>query len=167
MFVNECHLKYIKLLFCIIPYEYMCVRGSSVSVGVMWPSIDGPGIFSSVCAVCVHLPLCLILHTTVVSLWDWEDFTQHFYKNTHRPSWLSALWWEPWKSHQSICGVYQSPTDCGTDGIIWPRMLLLMISLFKMSASCCCCYFHCCPGNCGARSFTGAQLDFDKNLNVM
>lgn len=44
-------------------------------------------------------------------------------------------------------GVYQSQTDCGTDSIIWPLMLLLMIFLLKMSVSCCSCYFHSCPGN--------------------
>lgn len=46
-------------------------------------------------------------------------------------------------------GVYQSQTDCGTDSIIWPLVLLLMIFLLKMSVSCCSCYFHSCRGNRG------------------
>lgn len=46
-------------------------------------------------------------------------------------------------------GVYQSQTGCGTDSIIWPLVLLLMIFLLKMSVSCCSCYFYGRRGNRG------------------
>lgn len=55
-------------------------------------------------------------------------------------------------------GVYQSHTDCETDGIIWPLVLVLMIFLLKMSVSCRFCYFHSCPGNRGGKAAHAALV---------
>lgn len=99
---------------------------------------------------CLHLTLCLITHHRNESL-----ILRGFYLSLLQKHPLTVLtecivvgalkellvylWIQ--------CGVYQSQPDCGTDSIIWPLMLLLMVFLLKMSVSCCSCYFHCCPGN--------------------
>lgn len=67
-------------------------------------------------------------------------------------------------------GVYQSHTDCETDGIIWPLVLVLMIFLLKMSCHVAFVIFTVVLETMeenGARGFSGSQLDFDKNVNVM
>lgn len=65
---------------------YVCVWSSAV--GVVQLGIDGPGIRLGVCAVSVFSH-CVWLHTTVMSLPNWEDFIYHFTKTpTNRPDWV-------------------------------------------------------------------------------
>lgn len=115
-----------------------------------WPR----DMFRCVCCVCVYM---FASHTV-------SDITHHYYESLRlRGLYLSLLQKHPLTVLTECivvgavkellvylwiqCGVYQSQTDCGTDSIIWPLMLLLMIFLLKMSVSCCSCYFHSCPGN--------------------
>lgn len=145
-----------------------------MSVAVVWPVTDGSKIYSGVC--CVLVWECLHL-----SVWYYESLIlRGFYLSFLQKHPLTVLTEcivvEALKELSVYLwiqrGVYQSQTDCATDSIIWPLMLLLMIFLFKMSVSCCSCYCHCCPGNRRWKRriqyrFSGTQLDFDKNVNVM
>jgi len=158
VFVNECHLKSIKLLFCIIPSEYMCVWAVVKRWRVFCGQREMALGYVEVCVCFVCVCECVLAAHAV------SDVTHHYYESL----WLRGFYLSFLQKHPltvlTECvvvgavkellvylwiqrGVYQSQTDCGTDSIIWPLMLLLMIFLLKMSVSCCSCYFHSCPGN--------------------
>lgn len=135
---------------------YVCRRSSSVW-GCCMAAMDDPGICLGVCALCFY---CVCMFASRPP----SDIIHHCYASLRlRGYYLSFSQKHPLTMLTECTvalavnellvylwirrGVYQSHTDCDTDSIFWPLVLVLMIFLLKMSVSCCFCYSRSRPGN--------------------